>query len=125
MDLSIFVARVAAVAFIAIAASMFLGNFDYDKLFKELAHSRLSLYIGGLLSLIIGVALVMYHNIWVKDLQVMVTLLGWAALIKGIVLLAFPETITKSKFFKREYKKIAPILVIVLGLLFTYYGFFS
>ena len=125
MELSLFVARVAAIALLAVAVSMFAGNFNYDKLFKELAHNRLYSYLAGIFSLIIGAALVMYHNIWVKDLSVLVTLLGWGALLKGIVLIAFPEVITKSKFFKKEYKKVAPFLVVILGALFAYYGFFS
>ncbi len=44
----------------------------------------------GLLTLPVGLLLVVTHNVWVADLTVIVTLLGWAWTIKGTLYLLFP-----------------------------------
>jgi len=66
--------------------------------------------------------LVGHHNIWVKDWRVLITLIGWIAVIKGVLLIAFPQLIS---LFKGWYKNTRAwgILIIVLGLLFGYLGF--
>ncbi len=44
----------------------------------------------GLLTLPVGLLLVVTHNVWVADLAVIVTLLGWAWTIKGTLYLLVP-----------------------------------
>jgi hypothetical protein len=38
-----------------------------------------------------GLFVVLSHNIWVSDLRIIVTLIGWIALGSGVVLLMVPE----------------------------------
>ena len=60
--------------------------------------------------------------------RVLITLLGWAALIKGIVLLIFPQAAVKwSRLFARSDQALLPAVVIALvfGLVFAYYGFLA
>ncbi|MCX6722615.1 MAG: hypothetical protein NT094_00930 [Candidatus Staskawiczbacteria bacterium] len=54
-----------------------------------------NLFMWGFISLIIGLAMVLSYNVWTKDWQVVITILGWLALIKGLALLFMPETIQK------------------------------
>ncbi len=44
----------------------------------------------GMLTLPVGLLLVVTHNIWVADLGLIVTLLGWAWTIKGTLYLLVP-----------------------------------
>jgi hypothetical protein len=39
---------------------------------------------------IIGLLIVVSHNIWVKDYRVVITIFGWLSLVKGIAYMAFP-----------------------------------
>ena len=125
MDLSIFVARIAGVAYLAMAVSILIGTFDYDKMFKNMQNNYALSYYGAFIALVMGFALVTYHNLWVKDWRVVITLMGWIALFEGVIFIIFPDALSKSKFFKDQYKKIIPYLVTVLGIFFTYYGFFA
>ncbi len=38
-----------------------------------------------------GLAVVRFHNIWVRDWRVIVTLLGWMSVIAGLSRMAFPD----------------------------------
>jgi hypothetical protein len=48
-------------------------------------------YAVGVLVLALGAAIVLAHDVWSDPLAVVVSLIGWAALIEGFVLIAFPE----------------------------------
>ena len=85
-------------------------------------------FVWGLFTLIVGLAIVLVHNNWVKNWTVIITIFGWAGLIKGIWLIAFPDSV--GEFFKfYEKGKIFPIVHAVGGLLMgiylTYMGFFA
>ena len=43
--------------------------------------------------LICGLLIVLNHNLWVADWRVLVTITGWAALVKSVVILLFPGTL--------------------------------
>lgn len=38
-----------------------------------------------------GLAVVRFHNVWVRDWRVIVTLLGWMSVIAGFLRMAFPD----------------------------------
>ena len=45
----------------------------------------------GMLTLPVGLTLIVTHNVWVADLSVIVTLLGWGWTIKGTLYLLVPD----------------------------------
>lgn len=125
MDLSIFVAQVAAVTYLSVGVGMLLDKGYYKKLLDDFYKDTTGIYLGGFMALIIGFTLVTYHNEWVKSWEVLVTILGWLALVKGVGLLAFPTAFLNwSKSFAGS-KDLGTLgfVVIVLGLVFGYFGF--
>ena len=55
---------------------------------KELVESPLAGFYGGLIAFAIGGAIVSVHNIWTGLLAGFVSLVGWIALIEGLLILA-------------------------------------
>ncbi len=45
----------------------------------------------GTLWFIGGIAVVWFHNLWVRDWRVVVTLLGWMSVLAGAFRMAFPD----------------------------------
>ena len=71
----------------------------------------------GLLSLILGLMSVALFNDWPVSWQAVVSLFGWLALLKGILVLAWPEISKKPTLEARLLStRIALIVVTVLGL---------
>lgn len=54
-------------------------------------------YSGAFLSLCIGISSIYFHNIWTLDMQGVITLFGWIALIKGIVIALVPSAVKVSE----------------------------
>lgn len=127
MDLSTFVAQVVAVSYLAIGVGMLADKAHYKKFLEEMYKDSLGLYIGGFIALIAGFSLVSFHNFWVKDWTVLVTLIGWAALIKGVLILGMPTHFSKwsKHMFKPKNMHVYSLIVLGLGLVFAYFGFLA
>ena len=50
----------------------------------------------GMLSLIIGLPVIILHNIWTFDVLGFVTFIGWTSTLKGVVRIAFPSFVVKK-----------------------------
>lgn len=125
MELSIFIAKIIAVVYLSVGVGMLLNGKYFKKMMNDMMGSPGQIYLGGLMALIAGFLIVTYHNIWVKDWTVIITVLGWMALVKGVTLLAFPKA--TLEMFKGMMKKwnfsIMGVFVIILGLILGYFGF--
>lgn len=125
MDLSILVARIAAVAYLAMGISMFSGDVDFKKMFKSFEGSPGLTLIAGLFSLIIGMLLIEFHNIWVKNWTVLITIIGWGATFKGVMYLAFPKWMFSFSSVLVKNSRKWSVLVIIIGLVMGYFGFLA
>lgn len=83
------------------------------------------LFLLGILTLVAGLAIVLAHNQWSGGaLPVVVTLLGWTALIKGL-LLSIPQA-TVALWSHLQYERLFYVYVgiaFALGVYLTYAGF--
>jgi len=60
------------------------------KLVDDLERSPGLMYLLAVVAFTVGALIILFHNRWTDPLAIIVTLIGWAALIEGLVLLAFP-----------------------------------
>ena len=116
MDASIFLARFWGLLFF-IVGLLYLIKKDLIEKIKKQAEDENFLFLSGWLSLLLGAFTIAVHNIWIADWKVIITIIGWMALIKGIALIGFPETSKKSvKLVNNDILvKILLLLTVVLG----------
>jgi len=86
------------------------------------------LYVFGLIIVAAGLALVVSHNVWSGGaLPVVVTLVGWLTLLKGLLFLVLPPpsaagiAIWGSAYQQYYYVDVA--VALILGAFLTYGGF--
>ena len=126
MNLSHFVAQVVAIIYLSIGIGMLFNMDYYKKMFTKMYDEMTAMYVGGFSAIVAGFALVTYHNIWAKNWTVLVTIIGWLALIKGISLIAFPRQFQKlSGPMIEGGMNVLSIIILTLGLIFGYFGFFA
>lgn len=88
-----------------------------DEIFS-LVEDRGFAILSGWVALIIGLTTVVLHNIWSADWRVVITVLGWLTLAKGVIRIGFPEIYRKAISFygkKRWFIQILLIIMIALG----------
>jgi uncharacterized membrane protein len=124
MELSILVARILALIYLSAGIAVFCGRITFTKIIEDFKNSQGLTYISGFMTLVLGMILVTYHNIWVKNWTVLITIVAWISLFKGIMLIIFPQSISS---FKNIYKnnRLWGIIMVVLGILFSYFGFLA
>lgn len=128
MELSILVARILALVYIVIGIGVLVDQNYYRKLISDMQNNTSIIYLGGILALVIGFFLVTYHNIWEASWVVIVTVIGWIALIKGVVLLIFPSFMMRLMASIAKMKKflvIEGISAVILGGILGYFGFIA
>lgn len=127
MDVSILLARIFGLVYVTVGLGILLNRTYYQKLFNDWWQNYAALYLGGFMALVAGLVIVTYHNIWVASWVVLVTVIGWLALIKGILLLVFPSAMlrfTQMLVSKPRFLPIEGIVALVIGLFLSYHGFF-
>ncbi len=87
---------------------------------EDLQDQKFTILI-SFLAIIIGLLNILFHNVWEANISLVVTLFGWLALLKGIMLFTFPRTTTKGinkmniKFVQAMYIFVFLIGVIMLN----------
>lgn len=118
--------QVLSITYIAVGIGILINPAFYKKLFEDFIESASALYLGGIMALVVGYLILAFHNTWTKDLSVIITIIGWIALIKGIVILVWPKIIIAlagAMTKKAGVLKIEAVAVIILGLAFSFLGF--
>jgi len=126
-DSSIFLAKVFGL-YLIIMGLFCLIRFDAMKsAADDFMKNRAFSLISGVIALIIGLLIVVAHNVWVWDWPLIITLLGYLSLLKGILRLFFPEleTAWAKCYTSITFLVINGIFWILVGLFLTYEGFWA
>ena len=123
MEPSILIARIAAVTYLTTGVALCIDTLDLKKTYEELSKSSMFTAMMGAFTLLLGMLIVSYHNIWVKDWTVLVTIIGWILLVEGVFYIVFPKQLLA--FFKKlPQGQIGwGIFTLAFGLLLGYFGF--
>lgn len=123
--LSVIIARIAAVIYLAAAAGALFSRSYYRRLIEDFYRNAAVVYLAGFMAVVLGSLVVVHHNLWVTDWRVLITILGWLALIKGVLLIVFPGFVQgySRPFLGERGLMWFPPTAAFLGLLFGYFGF--
>ena len=125
MELSTLIAKITSVIYLSAALGGFFSADYYRRLSDDMYKNAALTYMTGFTAVILGSLIVNYHNTWAKNWTVLITIMGWLALIKGVIIIAFPKFIQRlsEPFFSGRGLKVFPYITLLLGLLFGYLGF--
>ena len=127
---TLFLSRLIGLYCILIGPSMMTrGQATVETVTALLQNSAMTLIL-GVITLAAGLAMVLAHNIWSGGaLVVVVTLVGWMALIKSLFFLFLPHEMEARLFLGqlhyRELFYVYAAISLVLGVYLTYGGFRS
>ncbi|MDP6659898.1 MAG: hypothetical protein QF679_02760, partial [Candidatus Pacebacteria bacterium] len=84
MDLSIFYAQLFGLYFLIVGVLVIAKHKVLPELARSFAQKTAILYFAGTFTLLLGLALVLSHNIWEYSWKGVITVIVWLTLIKGI-----------------------------------------
>jgi len=117
MDTTIFLARLWGSLFMIFGA-LFIITGQLGKTI-EMTDDKAFVISTGYITLLMGLVTVILHNVWVWEWPVVITVLGWSSVIKGISKIGFPEHIRKqAQRFKKKQMVSAGFLILMGAWLF-------
>lgn len=125
MDLSLFLAQVFGLYLVIVCTAFFLHKKDLPAILNEFERNKLLAVISGAMALLLGLALVVSHNIWEMNWRVLITLIGWISIVKGCARLFFLEQVHlfARKLVASPWHSVIMVVFFCMGLYLTYVGF--
>ena len=77
---------------VAAGIGFLTGRGSYATLIDELRDNTALGYVTGAFVFALGAAMVAVHNLWTGPLAIVVSLVGWGALVEGVLMLAIRRT---------------------------------
>ena len=95
MKTSKFIARaLGLIGIVFVLIALLSGGSVYDRMMGMMSDPGYLMQV-GIMSLSFGVAIVAGHNVWDSSWRVVITIIGYLALLKGVVILAWPNLIVE------------------------------
>lgn len=124
---TIFLSRLIGVFALIVSVAEMLHKEAMVETAAELAHAPPILFIAGMVMLLAGLSIVLAHNVWCGGVMpVVVTVVGWVVLIRGIVLVFISPGGAAGIFEAMHFVDFYYVYVsipLLLGLYLTYAGF--
>jgi hypothetical protein len=111
---------------LGMALGLWLSPDTFSGVMKDFMGNLAIIWLIGMLALVAGIAIINAHNLWVGDWRVLITILGWLLIVRGVSNLMFPGKIQELGNRMME-SHAGPILgtiaMIVLGGILSAMGY--
>jgi hypothetical protein len=126
MGISIFLAKAIGLYCFIVGFGLLVNGKKIRPLLHETVDNYALSFVSGFIALILGVLLVTSHNIWVADWRVVITIVAWTSLMKGIILVAFTEATldASQKWVKNDFAYyLSAVFILLVGIFLLYHGY--
>jgi uncharacterized membrane protein HdeD (DUF308 family) len=111
---------------LAIGLAMLINADNFPEMAKQIGNDPGLIFVSGILLLVAGLAIVRANNVWSGGWRVVVTVLGWLAVIGGILRMFLPfwaASIAATLGQSSTPVRIGALLPLLLGGFLTYKAF--
>jgi hypothetical protein len=126
---TVFLSRLIGLVALIVAVPMLLDKPSMMATFGLLVQDRGLLLVLGIASVVAGAAIVLLHNVWNKGLwPLVVTLCGWALLLRGVLVLFLPADILSSwlaALHVADYFYVYATIPLLIGAYLCFRGFMA
>ena len=85
--------------------------------YKDFGKSSMMTLVLGMMTMLVGLLIVMRHNLWSTPAEIIVSIFGWGALVKGVAFLVAPKLIAKltNAIANKSLMVVAIVVVLAVG----------
>lgn len=123
--MDILLAKIIGLYFVIIAISLFVNKNYIENIVTAYSKPEFSL-LAGTITLLLGLLLINIQHSWKPGADLILSLIAWIILIKGIILTCCPKVLQKlnKSMYQPKYIFINIAILVTLGLTLIYHGFF-
>ena len=123
MDVSLFLAKFWGWYLIIFFVVLSFNPKRIKQIFEDLKDEKF-LIMASFIAIIVGLLNILFHNIWELNWKLIITLIGWIALFKGLSLFIFPKrTILWLDIINIKFVQLIYMLLFFLGLFLLNMGY--
>ena len=126
METSIFLAKLIGPVFLVMGVAVMINPQRIRRMGGEFINSEALIFLSGVITLPVGLAIVNLHNVWVAGWPVLITIFGWLAIVAGVLrVIASAEikSIGRAMLDKTSYFAFFGAGLAVLGAFLSYLGY--
>jgi len=126
MQNSIFLAKLIGPVALVMGLVILLDPKRVRTMAREVLQGEAFIFLAGIIVLPAGLALVNTHNVWSWDWRVLITILGWLAVVGGIMRMGFGhqlKALGATMIDKRLMLAIPGGLMVLLGAVLSWVGY--
>ena len=120
MDLSIFLAKVVGLYLLIIGLGMLINRKEFEPLIRQAMKDKLLIFLSGTMALLLGLLVVLSHNVWTPDWRGLITLLGWLTLLKGLMRVLLPTIAEQIRDSVMKSKNVLTVMATILAFVGLY-----
>jgi hypothetical protein len=122
------IAKIAAPVYLTIGLSVLLYAKAWNTLLDKWRKDHLSLFPLMVLYPVLGLIIINMYNVWEWNVWLLVTLIGWILLVKGVLYFILPGSVIKSMMNMKKNPALiylGGIAALVMGAVLGYYSYFA
>lgn len=125
MDISLFLSKALGLYLVIMSVGMVINARTIKPIMIDIMNHPALVVVTGIIAMIIGVLIVISHNVWTLDWRIVITIMGWISLIKGtmrVVIPQFVDVIDKKWMLSNTAYYGTFLITFVLGVFLIYSG---
>ncbi len=125
MDITDFLMQLWGPVLLAVGLGFFTSRSYYLKIYRELDKQSFAVFVFSIFAIPAGIIHIQAHNLWNTLPEIIVSVLGWGLLIKGIIFAIAPRFVGRTADWEAKSKLVplAGFLMLVLGAYLTWIGY--
>lgn len=123
MDISIFLAKFWGWYLLIFFFILSYNPVRIKQIFEDLKDQKFVI-LASFIAIVIGLLNILFHNVWESDWRLIITLIGWMALVEGLMLFIVPHIIIKwLSFLNVKLIQVIYILLFLVGIFLLNIGY--
>ena len=124
-ETTLFFAKLASAYFLITGLGFLISTDFYEKMVeKNVNTDPVTLNLSGAVHFLVGFSILIQHFLWGSIAEVIVTLIGFGAMLKGAALIMIPELTLKSPKTDKKALRFSSVGFIIIGIYLGYVSYF-
>jgi hypothetical protein len=126
MGTSIFLAKLIGPVCLVIGLALLINRAAFRTLAGEFLNNPPLMFLSGVITLPAGLAIVLTHNVWAGDWRILITILGWLAIVGGVARILVPQraaAVGRTLLATPSTLCISAGVYLVFGALLSFFGY--
>jgi len=119
------IARILSAYLIVTGLGFALSGDYFSRMVVHVGSDPVLINLSGMVHFLIGITILVHHFLWKRPLQIIVSLFGSLFLIKGFLLIAFPEITLQMADNPAQRPWIMAVGFLSVGFALGYFAYFG